>query len=132
MKANGLSCRIGRAGRTAAKVLPGYCKHHLLVGVQSVFAIASNQQDKVPAPSATLAGLADADPIINQVVAAYNSALEGANTAAQESGEVFSPQNWLKAKDSLTRVRDAMRMYHDAAQHAGWKRAKATSPSPRR
>lgn len=90
--------------------IPSYCKHHLLFGVQSVFAIASNQQDKVPAPSATLAGLADADSIIDQVVAAYNSALDGANTAAQESGKVFSPQNWLKAKDSLTRVRDAMRM----------------------
>lgn len=90
---------------------PSYTKHHLLYGVQTVFSIASNQQDKVPAPSATLAAMPDAEAIINQVVTAYNSALDGANSEAQDKGKVFSPQNWLKAKDSLNRVRDALRMF---------------------
>lgn len=92
-------------------IAPSYTKHHLLYGVQTVFSIASNQQDKVPAPSATLAAMPDAEAIINQVVTAYNSALDGANSEAQDKGKVFSPQNWLKAKDSLNRVRDALRMF---------------------
>jgi hypothetical protein len=86
-------------------------KHHLLYGVQMVFSIASVQQDKVPAPASTTTALADADAIINQVVTAYNSALDGANQEAQDKGKVFSPQNWLKAKDSMNRVRDALRMF---------------------
>jgi len=90
---------------------PSYTKHHLLYGVQMVFSIANNHQDKVPAPSTTLAALADAEAIINQAVTAYNSALDGANQETQEKGKVFSPQNWLKAKDSLNRVRDLLRMY---------------------
>lgn len=53
----------------------------------------------------------DAEAIINQVVTAYNSALDGANQEAQNRGKVFSPQNWLKAKDSLNRVRNALRMF---------------------
>lgn len=91
--------------------VPSYTKHHLLYGVQTVFAIASNQQDKVPSPAATVAALPDAESIINQVVTAYNSALDGANQEAQDKGKVFSPQNWLKAKDSMNRVRDALRMF---------------------
>jgi hypothetical protein len=95
----------------ALMAVPSYMKHHLLYGVQMVFSIASNHQDKVPAPAATLTALPDAEAIINQVVTAYNSALDGANQDAQEKDKIFSPQNWLKAKDSLTRVRDLLRMY---------------------
>jgi hypothetical protein len=57
------------------------------------------------------------DPVVwafdlgNRAVAAYNSALDGANQEAEDKGKVFSPQNWLKAKDSLNRVRDALRMF---------------------
>jgi hypothetical protein len=90
---------------------PSYTKHHLLYGVQMVFSIASNHQDKVPAPSTTLSALPDAEAILNQVVTAYNGALDGANQEAQEKGKVFSSQNWLKAKDSMNRVRDLLRMY---------------------
>lgn len=95
----------------ALRAVPSYTKHHLLYGVQMVFSIASNQQDKVPAPSATANALADAEAIINQVVTAYNSALDGANQEAQDKNKVFSPQNWLKNKDSMNRVRDALRMF---------------------
>jgi hypothetical protein len=95
----------------ALLAVPSYMKHHLLYGVQMVFSIASVQQDKVPAPAATTTALTDADAIINQVVTAYNSALDGANQEAQDKNKVFSPQNWLKAKDSMNRVRDALRMF---------------------
>jgi len=91
--------------------VPSYMRHHLLYGIQMVFSIASNQQDKVPAPAATLAAISDADAIITQVVTAYNSALDGAAQDAQEKGRVFSPHNWLKGKDSLNRVRDALRIF---------------------
>jgi hypothetical protein len=95
----------------ALMAVPSYAKHHLLYGVQMIFSIASNQQDKVPLPSATISALPDAEAVIAQVVTAYNSALDGADQEARDKGKLLSTQNWLKAKDSLNRVRDALRMF---------------------
>jgi hypothetical protein len=91
--------------------VPSYAKFHLLFGVQVSFSIASNQMDKVPAPAATLPALADPDPIITLAANCYNSALDTAVLEYQEKNRVFSPQNWLKAKDSLNKVQASMRMY---------------------
>jgi hypothetical protein len=90
--------------------VPSIMKHHLLFGVQMVFSIANNQHDKVPKPSATMGSIREASSIIAQVVSAYNSALDGANQDAQEKGKVFSPQNWLKSKESMARVKDTLRV----------------------
>ncbi len=95
----------------ALMAVPSYAKFHLLFGVQVCFCIASNQSDKVPSPSATLPALSDPDPIITLAANCYNSALEVAVSEYQEKGKVFSPQNWLKAKDSLNKVQASLRMY---------------------
>lgn len=95
----------------ALMAVPSYAKYHLLFGVQVCFCIASNHADKVPAPSATLPALSDPDPIITLAANCYNSALDAAVAEYQEKGKVFSPQNWLKAKDSLNKVQASLRMY---------------------
>lgn len=95
----------------ALLAVPSYAKFHLLFGVQVCFSIASNHADKVPAPSATIAALGDPDPIITLAANCYNSALDSAVSEYQEKGKVFSPQNWLKAKDSLNKVQASLRMY---------------------
>jgi hypothetical protein len=91
--------------------VPSYAKFHLLYGVQTCFCIASNQADKVPAPSATMAALNEPDPIITLAANCYNSALDTAVAEYNDKGKVFSPQNWLKAKDSLSKVQASLRMY---------------------
>ena len=86
-------------------------KFHLLYGVQVCFSIASNQADKVPAPSTTQPALGDPDPIIMLAANCYNATLQAALDEYQEKNRVFSPQNWLKAKDSLNKVQASLRMY---------------------
>ena len=95
----------------ALMVVPSYLKFHLLFGVQVCFCIASNHADKVPSPSATLPALSEPDPIITLAANCYNSALEATVAEYQDKGRVFSPQNWLKAKDSLNKVQASLRMY---------------------
>jgi len=95
----------------ALMAAPSYSKFHLLFGVQIAFSIASGQADKVPSPSATMKALTDPDPIILLAANCYNSALDSAVAEYQEKKKVFSPQNWLKAKDSLNKVQASLRMY---------------------
>jgi len=95
----------------ALLAVPSYAKFHLLFGVQVCFSIASNQADKIPSPAATQPALSDPDPIITLAANCYNAALDAAVTEYQDKGRVFSPQNWLKAKDSLNKVQASLRMY---------------------
>ena len=71
---------------------PSYSKFHLLYTVQLFFSAASNQIDKVPAPSATI-GFPDPDALIGFAANCYNSALEAGMAEYQEKGRIFSPQN---------------------------------------
>jgi hypothetical protein len=88
---------------------PSYSKFHLFYAVQLFFSAASNQIDKVPAPSATV-GFPDPEGLIGHAANCYNSALEQGMTEYQEKGKIFSPQNWLKAKDSLLKLRASVSM----------------------
>lgn len=88
---------------------PSYSKFHLMYAVQLFFSAASNQIDKVPFPSATT-GIATADELIDFAASCYNSALDAGVAEYQEKGKLFSPQNWLKAKDSLLKLQAAVRM----------------------
>jgi hypothetical protein len=89
-----------------------YSKLHLLYAIQACFCVASNQIDKVPMPSATVNLLAgDPDPVITMAANCFNSGLDAAINEYQERGRLLSPQNWLKAKDSLLKVQAAVKMY---------------------
>lgn len=80
---------------------PSYSKFHLFYAVQIFFSAASTQIDKVPFPSATV-NYPDADALISLAANCYNSALE--------KGKIFSPPNWLKAKDSLLKLQASVRI----------------------
>jgi hypothetical protein len=41
----------------------------------------------------------------------YNSAFDASKAEAEEKGKLFSPQNWLKAKDSLLKLSASVSMY---------------------
>jgi hypothetical protein len=91
---------------------PSYSKLHLLFAIQACFCVASIQLDKVPMPSATVGVLnAGPDPVITMAANCFNSGLDAAVNEYQERNRIFSPQNWLKAKDSLLKVQTGVRMY---------------------
>jgi hypothetical protein len=90
---------------------PSYSKFHLLFAVQACFCAASNQNDKVPVPAATNKPFADPNAVINVAATCYNSALGIAISEYQDKGKIFSPQNWLKAKDSIVKIQTAVKMY---------------------
>jgi hypothetical protein len=89
---------------------PSYSKFHLFYTVQLFFSAASTQIDKVPAPSATV-GFPDPDALIGFAANCYNSALDAGMAEYQEKGKIFSPQNWLKAKDSLLKLSASVNMF---------------------
>lgn len=92
---------------------PSLSKFHLLFAVQACFCAASNQMDKVPNPSATVNVLDHLDPILTMAANCFNGALNVAINEYQERGRTFSPQNWLKAKDSVLKVQAAAKMFVD-------------------
>jgi hypothetical protein len=89
---------------------PSYSKFHLFYTVQLFFSAASNQLDKVPAPSATVT-FPDPDALIVFAANCYNSALDAGMAEYAEKGKIFSPQNWLKAKDSLLKLSASVNMF---------------------
>jgi hypothetical protein len=61
----------------------------------------------VPAPSATL-NFPNPDALIDVAASCYNSALEA---GMNEYTEKAKPQNWLKSKDSLFKLKASVQMY---------------------
>ena len=89
---------------------PSYSKFHLFYTVQLFFSAASKQIDKVPDPSATV-GFPNPDVLIGFAANCYNSAFDAGKAETEEKGKIFSPQNWLKAKDSLLKLSASVNMY---------------------
>jgi hypothetical protein len=87
-----------------------WSKFHLLYAVQLFFSAASSQIDKVPAPSAT-ARYPDPSALISFAANCYNSAFEAGMNEHADKGKIFSPQNWLKSKDSLSKLRASVHMH---------------------
>jgi hypothetical protein len=85
-----------------------WSRFHLLYAVQLAFSAAS-RTDRVPSPSAT-AGYPDPDSLISFAASCYNSAFEMGMNEYSEKGKIFSPQNWLKSKDSLIKLKAAVQM----------------------
>ena len=93
-------------------------KHQLLYAVQLSFCSASKQLDKVPAPSATLpAFTSSADAIVTNADVGFENAFQSAVGEYAANGKVFSPQNWLKSKDSLTKIQASVSMLINMLQN---------------
>ncbi len=84
-------------------------KWHLLFAIQSCFSAASNQIDKVPAPSATMEAK-EFDRIVTLAANSFNAALDAGVAEYTEKNKIFSPQNWLKARDSVLKLQASVRM----------------------
>lgn len=70
--------------------------------------------DRVPKPNKCLQKAIKAD-LMDQIIEisgrCLNMALEAARDESQPQNRVFSPQNWIKAKDCLHKINFAIRNY---------------------
>ena len=90
---------------------PSQAKYQLLYAVQLLFCAASKQLDKIPVPSATIPAFnASADLIVTNAAVGFENAFQSAVEEYKTAGKVFSPQNWLKSKDSITKIQAASSM----------------------
>lgn len=92
--------------------MKAYAPRHHLYAISAFFCEINKMPEAVPNPSIVLKKLQDndfLDEIVSMSAACFNMAFENANAEASESGKVFSPQNWIKAKGCMKSIRDAIR-----------------------
>lgn len=94
--------------------MKAYAPYHQLYAVSMSFSITSLESDRVPSPSVCYdLALSNnmTDDIVRMAGIVLNTALQTAANEQQPHERVFSPQNWIKAKSSLTGVNGALRNY---------------------
>lgn len=94
--------------------MKAYAPYHHLFGISICFSSVNNQIDKVPSPSMTWE-IASKNGLVDEVVrisgTCLNMALIAASQDSTSASAVFSPQNWIKAKKSLTGIQTAITQY---------------------
>lgn len=96
--------------------MKAYAPFHHLYAVSSLFAIGNNKPDRVPIPVATWEA-AQKNGMTDQIIRAcgrcLNTALRVASNRTIPNGTIFSPQNWVKSKQSLNDINAAIEQYID-------------------
>lgn len=94
--------------------MKAYAPYHHLYAVAMIFAISSNQSDRVPSAHKALES-AQRSNMVEEIVriagTCLNMALEAAANEPQPANRVFSPQNWVKSKACLAGINGAVRNY---------------------
>lgn len=99
--------------------MKAYAPFHHLYAISVIFAEVSNMSDMVPKPSVVLSQLKShnmLDSIITISGKALNRAFLNTNSKYNSENKVFSPQNWIKQKGSITSLVDAIRVRIDAME----------------
>ena len=96
--------------------MKAYAPFHHLYAVSMIFAIGNNKSDRVPAPSITWEN-AKTNGMVDQIVKTtgrcLNTALRVASNRSLPNNTIFSPQNWIKSKQSLNDINAAIEQYID-------------------
>jgi hypothetical protein len=90
-----------------------YAPYHQLYAIAMCFAVASKCNDRVPAPDVAWAHAQKqniTDWVVSIAATALNFALETAANDVQPGGKVFSPVNWIKTKNCLSGITNAISM----------------------
>lgn len=92
--------------------MKAYAPYHHLYAISVFIGVLNNMpSDSVPSPKIVLKKLKDSnllEKIVSMSGKALNTGFESANAQTVTDGKVFSPQNWIKSKGSLTKIRDAV------------------------
>lgn len=90
-----------------------YAIYHHMFAISMIFCQINNMHgESVPNPAIVLELLKNRglfDQIVSLSGACLNNAFESASQEAQDSGKIFSPENWIKQKGSLKNIREAVR-----------------------
>lgn len=96
--------------------MKAYAPFHNLYAVSMIFAIGNNKSDRVPSPSSTWEN-AKAHGMVDQIVKTtgrcLNTAMRVASNRNLPNNAIFSPQNWVKSKQSLNDINAAIEQYID-------------------
>jgi hypothetical protein len=96
--------------------MKAYAPYHQLYAISRFFAIANKFNDRVPTPQSTYVKAGEnkfRGKIVKMSASCLNSALESAANEEQPQNRVFSPQNWVKSKASLSKIDTTIRAYLD-------------------
>lgn len=99
--------------------MKSYAPFHHLYAIAVIFAEVSNMSEYVPKPNVVLFQLKESnmlESIINITGKALNRAFLNTNNRYNLEHKVFSPQNWIKQKGSITALADAIRVRLDAME----------------
>jgi len=102
--------------------MKAYAPYHQLYAISRFFAIANNFSDRVPSPESTYQRADEKkikDQIVQMAASCLNSALDSAVNEPQPQNRVFSPQNWIKSKASLSKIDTTIRAYLDVLPSIG-------------
>ncbi|RLE44662.1 AIPR protein [Candidatus Woesearchaeota archaeon] len=92
--------------------MKAYAPYHQLYAISQFFAIANNCSDRVPAPNATYSQASQrgiVSQLVNMGASCLNVAIEEAANEQSGSGKIFSPQNWIKTKSCLSKIKTSIR-----------------------
>lgn len=96
--------------------MKAYAPFHHLYAVSMIFAIGNNKSDRVPSPSSTWEN-AKAHGMVDQIVKTtgrcLNTAMRVASNRNLPNNAIFSRQNWVKSKQSLNDINEAIEQYID-------------------
>ena len=92
--------------------MKAYAPYHQLYAISQFFTIASNYPDRVPAPKVSYECAKEngvVDQLVNMAASCLNVAIEEAASEQSTSGRIFSPQNWIKTKSCLSKIKTSVR-----------------------
>jgi len=96
--------------------MKAYAPYHHLYAVSMIFAIGNNKSDRVPSPHSTWENAKTAgmiDQIVRTTGRCLNTAMRVASNRILPNNAIFSPQNWVKSKQSLNDINAAIEQYID-------------------
>ena len=96
----------------ALLAMKAYAPYHQLYAISQFFTIASNYPDRIPAPKVSYEQANEkgiVDQLVNMAASCLNVAIEEAASEQSTSGKIFSPQNWVKTKSCLSKIKTSVR-----------------------
>lgn len=92
--------------------MKAYAPHHHLYAISVFFCEVNKMPESVPNPAKAYEKLKEnglLDTVVDMSGQCLNMAFETASSETIDSGKIFSPQNWIKAKGSLRDLRSAVK-----------------------
>lgn len=98
----------------ALLAMKAYAPHHHFYAISAIVSEVNKMAEGVPDPAKVLELLKEhnmLDDVVDMAGTCLNMAFDNASAETIDSGRIFSPQNWIKAKGSLKDIRSTIKTY---------------------